>query len=76
MLSDEHLFFRVGWTDIGATYDGSSVIGELSSSCKQQEIKNMNKLMNRGLKHVESCKALCHTSVTVLNDAVSTAEVM
>jgi hypothetical protein len=36
MLSDEHLFFRVGWTDIGATYDGSSVIGELSSSCKQQ----------------------------------------
>jgi hypothetical protein len=75
MLSDEHLFFRVGWTDIGATYDGSSVIGELSSSCRQEETENMNELMNRGLKHVESHKAR-HTGVTILNDTTSTVEVM
>jgi hypothetical protein len=38
-------------------------------------MENMNKLINRGPRHVESQKALHQPSVTILNDTTSAAEV-
>lgn len=70
MLSDEHLFFLIGWTDIGATYEGSSLTGGLSSSYKTRSSKFLSKMAKQTLKPVNEL------IVTILNNTVSTVEVM
>jgi hypothetical protein len=72
MLSDEHLFFLIGWTDIGATYEGSSLTGGLSSSYryKTRSSKFLNMVPKQTLKPVNQL------IVTIFNNTVTTVEVM